>query len=91
MEYQNNALAIWESLFGMNSSDVATAYNTEVAVSYNSIGLAYYRKGDYPKALEYYQKALTIWEETLGPDHQNTQMVKDKISKIQAKMKESEK
>jgi len=46
---------------------------------------------EYGTALEYYQKALIIWEETLGLDHQNTQMVKDKISEVKAKMKESEK
>ncbi len=40
--------------------------------SYNNLGLAYNNKGDYEKAIEYYQKALEIEESKLGRDHPDT-------------------
>ena len=50
-------------------------YGTEhekTATSYNNIGLLYNAQGDYPKALEYYFKALKIREKVLGTDHPDT-------------------
>ncbi len=37
-------------------------FHPEVAMSYNNIGTAYGRKGDYENQLKYYQKALMIQE-----------------------------
>jgi len=31
--------------------------------------LLYYQKGDYEKALQFYQRALEIYETVLGPQH----------------------
>ncbi|MBQ5607295.1 MAG: tetratricopeptide repeat protein, partial [Prevotella sp.] len=38
---------------------------------YGNIGSVYSSQGDYPKALEYYQKALGIWEKVFGTEHPN--------------------
>ena len=48
------------------------AEHENTAASYNEIGLAYKKQGDYGKALEYYQKAMAIVEKNLGADHPNT-------------------
>ena len=40
-----------------------------MATSYNNIGVVYKAKGEYDKALEYYQKSLAIRLKQLGPDH----------------------
>ena len=40
-----------------------------VARSYNNIGGVAHKKGEYDKALEYYQKALAIDLKQLGPEH----------------------
>ncbi len=37
-----------------------------MAMSYNNIGNAYYSKGDYDEALQYYGKALQIQLKALG-------------------------
>ena len=37
--------------------------------AYNNLGMAYRRKGDHDKAIEYYEKALEIDLEKLGPEH----------------------
>ncbi|CAF1457188.1 unnamed protein product [Adineta steineri] len=36
---------------------------------YNNLGTAKYHQGDYDQAIEYYEKALEIWEQTLPADH----------------------
>ncbi len=40
-----------------------------MATSYNNIGYVHSKKGEYDKALEYNQKALTILLKKLGPNH----------------------
>ena len=39
------------------------------AQTYNNLATVYLAMGDYPKALEYYEKALKIVETVLGPEH----------------------
>ena len=66
-----DAEAVWlrqiplvEELYGKEHEKTAT--------SYNEIGLAYDNQGNYPKALEYYEKAMAIDEKVLGTDHPDT-------------------
>jgi len=44
----------------------------ELAGLYNDIGLLHNNKGDYDIALEYYQKALEIYEKVFGTEHPDT-------------------
>ena len=43
----------------------------KVANYWNNLGLAWYAKGEYDKAIEFYEKALNSDLKTLGKDHQN--------------------
>ena len=61
------ALVLDQQKHGENHSDVAT--------SYNSIGLVYENLGEPEKALEFYQKALNIRLQVYGKNHPNVQSV----------------
>jgi tetratricopeptide (TPR) repeat protein len=39
------------------------------AITYNNIALVYFHQGEYAKALEWYQKAITIYEKVQGKEH----------------------
>lgn len=43
--------------------------DSSLAGSYNNIGLEYKNMGEYPRALSYYHKGLTIAEKTLHENH----------------------
>jgi tetratricopeptide (TPR) repeat protein len=63
----------------LQENDKTIEYATAVAIhaltnddrgfAYNTLGLAYYNKGEYDKALEYYEKDLAISIKTLGAEH----------------------
>ena len=42
------------------------------AATYNNMANVYYSQGDYPKSLEFYEKALKIAEKVLGKEHPKT-------------------
>lgn len=46
-----------------------------VAVDRFNLGLVWANKGDYRMAANYFEKALVVIEQRLGPDHQFTQSV----------------
>ena len=73
LEYYSKALAIQEKVLGLDHPDTVRSCNNiiKIATFYNNIGETYYNQGDYPKALEYYSKALAIQEKVLGLDHPN--------------------
>ena len=54
----------------------------ETATTYNNIAGVYYAKGDYDKALEYYEKALEISESKLGKDHPSTATTYNNIALV---------
>tara|TARA_B100001123_G_scaffold393223_1_gene473057 strand:+ start:137 stop:1162 length:1026 start_codon:yes stop_codon:yes gene_type:complete len=63
----------------LQENDQAITYATEVAIhavddddrafAYGLLGQAYYSKGEYDKALEYYEKDLAIGLNSLGAEH----------------------
>jgi len=57
-------LEIYELILGPTHPDTAT--------SYNNIGTALSKKDECDNALEYFQKALVIFESVLGADHPDT-------------------
>jgi tetratricopeptide (TPR) repeat protein len=44
----------------------------DIALLYNNTGYVYQAKGDYPRAIEYYTRALEIRERVLGEEHPDT-------------------
>ena len=59
--------------------------NEWIAASYNDLGLAY-SQIDNDKALEYYEKALKIYEKLHGKDHPKIAIAKTNIGFIYAKL-----
>ena len=51
---------------------VAFSATLDDAKSYSATASKYYQDGNYPKALEFYTKALSIREKVLGKDHPDT-------------------
>jgi tetratricopeptide (TPR) repeat protein len=51
------------------TEDAQQRGDTRTAHLHASLGSALYMIGDYASAQSYYQRALTLWERVLGPDH----------------------
>jgi len=51
-------------------------------MTYNNIALVYDNQGEYPKALEWFQKALAICEKVLGKEHPDTAMTYNNIAMV---------
>ena len=54
--------------------------------TYNGLGIVYYNKGDYAKAIEYYEKCLEIRLKKLGGDHPDTKITQRNLELCRAKM-----
>ena len=67
-------MKISESKLGKDHPDTATTYNNIAGV--------YYAKGDYDKALEYYEKDMKISESKLGKDHPDTATTYNNIAGV---------
>jgi tetratricopeptide (TPR) repeat protein len=57
-----------------------------LACLYNNIGMLYSDTGDYPQALDYFRKALTICEKTFGTNHPDTALAYNNIGGLYSKM-----
>ncbi len=53
-----------------------------VATTYNNLGATYYKKRDYDKAIEYYQKALKIARKRLGANHPHTKLFQRNLNSV---------
>jgi tetratricopeptide (TPR) repeat protein len=53
-----------------------------MAVRWNNLGLAWYSLAKNEKAIEYYEKSLTILEKRLENDHPYTISVREKLQSI---------
>ena len=62
------------------------ANHPSLATSYNNIGWVYRNKTDYKKALDYYERALDIWQRSLPSNHPNIQNVKESIDFVKKKL-----
>lgn len=58
-----------------------------IATCYNNIGKVYCQKGDFDKALDYYQKALAIQQSVLGDNHPDVMETKKAIDEVKLKVK----
>ena len=57
-------------------------------VTYECIGVAHYKSGEYQRALDYYVKAMQVWQKSLPPTHPNFPALTEKIRITKAKMNE---
>ncbi|CAF1332148.1 unnamed protein product [Adineta steineri] len=64
---------------------------SDKALYYNNFGYVKYRHGDYEQAIEYYRKALGIWEKTLSVNHPNLAISYSNIGGVYDSMGEYEK
>lgn len=64
--------------------------HVDVARTYHSMGIVYEGLALYNKALECFERAFEIRLAALGEDHAKTKQTRDKISEIEAKLKEQE-
>ena len=56
--------------------------DSETASLYNSFGQTLYKQGNYPEALVWYNKALTISEKVLGKEHPSTATTYNNIAVV---------
>jgi len=77
MSYFEKALKLRIERFGEK--------NSSVAMVYQNIGGVYQRKGDARQAIYYFEKAKTIFGETLGTDNPRTKAVERLIEEMKAK------
>jgi tetratricopeptide (TPR) repeat protein/serine phosphatase RsbU (regulator of sigma subunit) len=56
------SIACWDSLLAHADKNKIANYNHHKTVATGNLGQAYEMKGDYPKALDCYFLALTMWE-----------------------------
>ena len=54
----------------------------EIGLLFNNIALVYSRQGDYPKALDWHQKALAISEKVLDVEHPDTATTYNNIALV---------
>ena len=52
------------------------------ATSLNNLGGLLQAMGDFPAARPYFEQALAILEQSLGPDHPNTQTVRRNLASL---------
>jgi tetratricopeptide (TPR) repeat protein len=72
------SLKIRLDTLGENHPDVATSYYN-IAIVYNS-------KGDYDNALDYFNKALTIYKSALGDSHPDVADTRNNVKLLQEQM-----
>lgn len=61
------------------------------ALCYNEIGMIYRNQGDYKNALDYYTKALAVWESVFSPNHPDVATSYDNIGVVYYKQGDYEK
>ena len=82
MEYLDKALAIRLKVYDSDHPNIASSYNV--------IGNVYYELGDFSNALKHYEQAFAIRKAKLPEGHPDTMKTQQKITEIQAKLKEQE-
>ena len=62
-------------------------FKTDVASIWNNLGAAWANKGEYDKAIGYFEQALAVFSNKLGPDHPSTKTVQASLDQVRAKAK----
>ena len=85
------ALALWDHGFytdvtkAIGYLEGAIRVDPDYGPAYNNIGFAYQQKGDYDRALEYYQKALEIGIMRFGKNHPYTKKLQRNLNSVKQK------
>ena len=58
-------------------------------MNYNNIGLVYFNKGEYEKAIGFYNKALKILISTVGENHPYVEICNDNLERAKKKLNNS--
>ncbi|CAF0903085.1 unnamed protein product [Adineta steineri] len=103
LSFLEKALEIQEETLPSNHCDLATSYNNialeirketvpsnhpDLASSYNNIGSVYNCKGEYSKALSFFEKDLEICQKTLAEDHPDLAALYNNIGMLYINMRE---
>ena len=64
------------------STHAHRAEELETAKSLNNLALLYWDQGKYKEAEQLYQRALTIYEKALGPQHPYTQQIRQNYATL---------
>lgn len=67
-------IALSEKVYGSDSTNTAS--------SYNDIGVVFYHRSEYNKALEYYMKALHVFKNVHGDNHPDTSLIYNNIGML---------
>ncbi len=68
----DEAIAYYQKALQLSLQLFETEKKAEIAEIYGNLGHCYHQKGDYEQTLTYQQKALSIYLQTLGSQHDNT-------------------
>ena len=61
-----------------------------MATDWNNLGAAWWNKGDYDKAIDYYEKALKVMKRFLGTQHPSTIIIINNLKKARQKLADSQ-
>lgn len=87
-ELNEKALALWNHGYYTDVAEAieylnrAISLDSNYAAAYNNLGLAYQHKGDYDRAIEYYQKALKIGLKRLGKNRPYTKIFQRNLDSV---------
>ena len=76
------AIEIFNEVLNIKCAEVGHIH-PEVAGAHKRIGNVYYQRGDLDSADGEYRKALAIYQQSLGPDHQTTKSLEVVLVKIE--------
>ncbi len=62
----------------------------DTATTYNNIAGVYYAQGEYEKALEWYDRALKIYEKVFGKQHPHTIKIVNNMQFVLNKLTKNE-
>jgi len=69
IECYKKSITVMKNGGGVFDEDGNNIEESEIAMTYSTIGMCYMKKGDFAKALVYYQKCLEIEEQRIGNDY----------------------
>ncbi|NGX37205.1 MAG: Photosystem I assembly protein Ycf3 [Chlamydiae bacterium] len=79
IKYYEQSLAVNKQIYGQKP-------HSEIATTLNNLGTAWEALGEASNAIEYFSRSYQMLLETVGPDHPNTQIVKESLDALTKKL-----